>query len=167
MQTSTQIKNTGLTGTLRKALQTDECGQKLVRGTSSTVTSRQQTELYQDGHVPVMQLEPLRLQGSASGCHLSRACSVALTYRATHGNLLLEHPDATNVVTNVGWFPENPKGDQLEPPWASHQIEAKRAFFLFFFFSFFSFSFFPLFFSFLFLLRPLSSRGHHERCLIQ
>ncbi len=155
MQTSTQIKNTGLTGTLRKALQTDECGQKLVRGTSSTVTSRQQTEIYHDGHVPVMQLEPLRLQGSASGCQLSRACSVALTYRATHGTLLLEHPDATDVVTNVGWFPENPKGDQLErlrPPGLLIKLRPKGrkffSFFLFFLFLFSPFSF--LFFSFSF-----------------
>ncbi len=77
MQTPTHIKINGLTGSLRKALQTDECGQKLVRGTSSTVTSRQQTELYHDGHVPTMQVMPLRLQGSASGCNLSRVCSVA------------------------------------------------------------------------------------------
>jgi len=44
MQTSTHVKITGLTGSLRQALQTDGCGQKLVRETSSTVTSRQQTD---------------------------------------------------------------------------------------------------------------------------
>ncbi len=77
MQTSTHVKITGLTGSLRQALQTDGCGQKLVRETSSTVTSRQQTDFIT---TDIMQFIPLRLQGSASGCSLSRACSVALTY---------------------------------------------------------------------------------------